>query len=654
MNLDGIKAAALSIRSLSMDQVQAANSGHPGLPMGCAELGALLYGDVLKHNPKEPKWIDRDRFVLSAGHGSAFIYSLLHLSGYNLPLDELKKFRQMGSLTPGHPELNHTEGVETTTGPLGAGFSNAVGMAVAETFLADKFNTKDAAVINHYTYSLAGDGCMMEGLTSEAASLAGHLGLGKLIVFYDSNKITIEGSTDLAFTENVKMRYQAYNWQTLEGDMHNPQDIENLINQAKAESAKPTLIILKSIIGKGSPNKQGTAGIHGAPLGDEEIVLTRKNLGIPVEESFYIHPDAVKYFDEKKSTAGSNYTKWMELFTAWSKKNPELKKEWDLFFSNDTDLSNVGWPEFKIGDSAATRKISGAVIKVLSNAVPNFIGGSADLAPSNNTAMDHGDYSVSNRGGRTLHFGVREHAMGGVANGLLLHGGLRTFCATFMVFADYMRPTIRLAALMGLPTIFIFTHDSVFVGEDGPTHQPVEHLASLRIIPGLTVLRPADGEETVEAWKMAMENTTGPTVLALTRQNLTVFAKNDSDWKSTIRKGAYIASDCNGKPDVVVVATGSEVNLALDAAKASNKNVRVVSMVSRETFQGQDLTFRNSLIPSDIKTIVVEAGVRSGWEGIASSAEDILAIDTFGISAPAAELKKHFGLTVENLVKTIG
>ena len=654
MNLEGVKAAALSIRSLSMDQVQAANSGHPGLPMGCAELGALLYGDVLKHNPKEPKWIDRDRFVLSAGHGSAFIYSLLHLSGYNLPLAELKRFRQMGSLTPGHPELNHTEGVETTTGPLGAGFSNAVGMAVAETFLADKFNTSDAAVIDHYTYSLAGDGCMMEGLTSESASLAGHLGLGKLIVFYDSNKITIEGSTELAFTENVKLRYQAYNWQTLEGDMHNPEDIAKLINQAKEETAKPTIIILKSIIGKGSPNREGTAGIHGAPLGDEEIVLTRKNLGIPVDESFYIHPEAVKYFDEKKSTAGSNYTKWMELFTAWSKKNPELKKEWDLFFSTDTDLSNVQWPEFKIGDSAATRKISGAAIKALSNAVPNLIGGSADLAPSNNTAMDHGDYSISNRGGRTLHFGVREHAMGGVANGLLLHGGLRAFCATFMVFADYMRPTVRLAALMGLPTIFIFTHDSVFVGEDGPTHQPVEHLASLRIIPGLTVLRPADAEETVEAWKMAMENTTGPTVLALTRQNLTVFAKDDSRWKETIRKGAYIAADCNGKPDVVVVATGSEVNLAVDAAKASDKNIRVVSMISRETFIVQDKAFKKNLIPADTRTVVVEAGVRSGWGGIATSADDLLTIDTFGISAPAADVKQHFGLNVENLVKIIG
>ena len=654
MNLEGLKAAALSIRSLSMDQVQAANSGHPGLPMGCAELGALLYGDVLKHNPKEPKWIDRDRFVLSAGHGSAFIYSLLHLSGYNLPLVELKKFRQMGSLTPGHPELHHTEGVETTTGPLGAGFSNSVGMAIAETFLADKFNTNDAAVIDHYTYSLSGDGCMMEGLTSEAASLAGHLGLGKLIVFYDSNKITIEGSTELAFTENVKMRFQAYNWQTLEGDMHNPEEMETLIKQAKGDTGRPTLIILNSVIGKGSPNKEGTAGIHGAPLGNDEIIETRKNLGIPVDESFYIDPDAVRYFNKKKDNSHRDYTKWTELFSKWSKNNPDLKKEWDLFFAGEIDLSGVQWPSFKAGDSEASRKTSGATIKALTSLVPNIIGGSADLAPSNNTAMDFGDYGPSNRAGRTLHFGVREHAMGGIANGITLHGGLRTFCATFMVFADYMRPTIRLAALMNLPSIFIFTHDSIFVGEDGPTHQPVEHLASLRIIPGLTVLRPADAEETVEAWKMAMENSSGPTVLALTRQNLTVFAKDDSNWKETIRKGAYIAADCSGTPEVVVVATGSEVNLALDAANASNKNVRVVSVISRETFQAQDSTFRSSLIPTGVKTVVVEAGVRSGWEGIASSPEDILSIDTFGISAPAAEIKKHFGLTVENLVKIIG
>jgi transketolase len=653
MNLKGLKAAAVSIRSLSMDQVQSANSGHPGLPMGCAELGALLYGNVLKHNPEKPDWINRDRFVLSAGHGSAFIYSLLHLSGYNLPLDELKRFRQMGSLTPGHPEYKHTEGVETTTGPLGAGFSNAVGMAIAETFLADKFNTKEAEVIDHYTYSLTGDGCMMEGLTSEAASLAGHLGLGKLIVFYDSNNITIEGSTDLAFTENVKMRFDAYNWQTLEGDMYNPENILKLINQAKDEDHRPTLIILNSTIGKGSPNREGTAGIHGAPLGPEEIIETRKNLGIPQDESFYITPDAVRFFDEKKLKAAADFSDWSNQYSLWSGKNPDLKKEWDLFFTNSTDLNIVDWPDIKPGDSAATRKTSGSAIKALTSAVPNIIGGSADLAPSNNTAMDFGDYSISNRGGRTLHYGVREHAMGGIANGITLHGGLRTFCATFMVFADYMRPSIRLAALMNLPTIFILTHDSVFVGEDGPTHQPVEHLASLRIIPGMTVLRPADAEETVEAWKMAMENISGPTALALTRQNLTVFEKSDSNWKETIRKGAYIAEDSSGKPDIIIVSTGSEVNLAIDAAKASDKNVRVVSMISRETFYKQDKAFRNNLIPADIRTVVVEAGVSSGWEGIASSHSDILSIDTFGISAPASDIKNHFGLTVENLLKII-
>ncbi len=654
MNLDGMKAAALSIRSLSMDQVQAANSGHPGLPMGCAELGAVLYGDVLKHNPKNPAWIDRDRFVLSAGHGSAFIYSLLHLSGYNLPLDELKNFRQMGSLTPGHPEFRHTEGVETTTGPLGAGFSNAVGMAIAETHLADKFNTESVKVIDHYTYALSGDGCMMEGITSEAASLAGHLGLGKLIVFYDSNSITIEGSTELAFTEDVKKRFDAYGWQTLEGDMHDPENIMTLIEEGKRDQQHPTLIILKSIIGKGSPNKAGTAGIHGAPLGKDEIIETRKNLGIPVDESFYIAPEAVKFFDRKKETAEKKYKEWMEKFDTWSMENPGLRSEWDQFFSESTGSVKVDWPEYNEGDSAATRKISGAVIKALTASVPNILGGSADLAPSNNTAMDFGEFSASNRGGRTLHYGVREHAMGGIANGITLHGGLRTFCATFMVFADYMRPAIRLAALMNLPTIFVFTHDSVFVGEDGPTHQPVEHLASLRIIPGLTVLRPADAEETVEAWKIAVENSNGPTVLALTRQNLEVFSKDDSSWRKTVRKGAYTAVESNGTPDVIVVATGSEVNLAVDAAKASGKNVRVVSMISRETFLKQDRSFQDKIIPANVRTIVVEAGLRSGWEGIASSWNDFLTIDTFGLSAPAADVKKHFGLTVENLVRIIG
>ena len=652
MNKQGIEAAALSIRALSMDAVQAANSGHPGLPMGCAELGAVLYGDILKHNPEVPSWIDRDRFVLSAGHGSAFLYSLLHLSGYGLTVEDLKNFRQLGSLTPGHPEYGHTVGVETTTGPLGAGFSNAVGMAIAEEFLASKFNTDSHKIIDHYTYALSGDGCMMEGITSESASLAGHLKLGKLIVFYDSNSITIEGNTSLAFSEDVGARFKAYGWHVQSGDMYDPESVEEMISKAKSASDQPSLIILKSVIGKGSPNKAGTAGIHGAPLGEDEIKATRRSLGIPEDQSFYIAPGTKEFFDAKRKSAAAEYKKWQDLFSKWAAENPELKKEWDAFFS-DPDVAVVQWPSYSIGDSVATRKASGAAIKAASQVIGNLIGGSADLAPSNNTAMDFGDFTADNRSGRTLHYGVREHAMGGIANGIALHGGLRTFSATFLVFSDYMRPTMRLASLMGIPVVFVMTHDSVFVGEDGPTHQPIEHVSSLRMIPGMRVFRPADGEETNAAWEMALSSTSNPSTLALTRQGLKVFNKADTNWKETIKKGAYIAKDTDGTPDVVIVATGSEVNLALEAAEKSGKKVRVVSMMSRELFMEQDDDFKKSLIAEGVRTLVIEAGVRTGWEGFVSSEKDILSIDTFGISAPFKDVVDHFGFTVENVLKMI-
>lgn len=652
MNNKGIEAAALSIRALSMDAVQAANSGHPGLPMGCAELGAVLYGDVMKHFSEDPSWIDRDRFVLSAGHGSAFLYSLLHLSGYGLTIDDLKNFRQIGSLTPGHPEYGHTVGVETTTGPLGAGFSNAVGMAMAEAFLAAKFNTTEHKIIDHYTYALSGDGCMMEGITSESASLAGHLKLGKLIVFYDSNSITIEGGTSLAFSEDVVARFKAYGWHVQSGDMYDPEGVEGMINKAKSAEDQPSLIVLKSVIGKGSPHKAGTSGIHGAPLGEEEIKETRRNLGIPENESFYVAPGAREFFNAKNDTSAVEYKQWQRTFSQWAEKNPTLKNEWDAFFSAP-NVSAVQWPSYSIGDSVATRKASGAAIKAASKVIGNLIGGSADLAPSNNTAMDFGDFTAENRAGRTIHYGVREHAMGGIANGIALHGGLVTFSATFLVFSDYMRPTLRLASLMKLPVVFIMTHDSVFVGEDGPTHQPIEQVSSLRMIPGMRVFRPADGEETNAAWEMALSTTDHPTTLALTRQGLKVFKKADRSWKETIKKGAYIAKDAEGNPDVIIVATGSEVNLVLDAAEKSGKKVRVVSMMSRELFLEQDSDFRKSLIPEGVKTLVIEAGVRTGWEGIATSAEDILSIDTFGVSAPYKDVVEHFGFTVENVLKMI-
>ena len=455
MNKQAITAVANSVRTLAVDQVQSAKSGHPGLPLGCAELGALLYGEIMNHNPADSSWINRDRFVLSAGHGSTFLYALLHLSGYKLSIEDLKGFRQLGTLTPGHPEYGWTDGVETTTGPLGAGFSNAVGMAIAEEMLAAKFNTGKRKIIDHYTYALSGDGCMMEGITSEAASLAGHLGLGKLIVFYDDNGITIEGSTELAFTENVAARYEAYGWQVLKGDAYDLDGIVKLVEEAKSVKDKPSFIVLKSIIGKGSPNLAGTHKVHGAPLGDEERKLMRESLGIPVDQDFYVFPEAYKYFEEKRKEQAANYDAWKKDFASWQGENPELAKLWDRFMSGAAlSIDDADMPQFEIGESVATRIASGKSLVSSCAAVPNLVGGSADLAPSNNTVVpDNGDFSRKDRAGRTLHFGIREHAMGGVTNGIVLHGGLRGYCATFLVFADYMRPTVRLAAIMKIPQL---------------------------------------------------------------------------------------------------------------------------------------------------------------------------------------------------------
>jgi len=656
MNIDAVKAVATSVRTLSADGVQKANSGHPGLPMGVAELGALLYGEILHHNPADSKWLNRDRFVLSAGHGSMFLYSLLHLSGYDVTLDDLKNFRQLGSRTPGHPEYGYTDGVETTTGPLGAGFGNAVGMAAAEQMLGAKFNTGDRKIIDHYTYVLSGDGCMMEGVTSEAASLAGHLELGKLIVFYDANKISIEGSTELAFTEDVGKRFDAYGWQTLSGDAYDIPGIMDLVSKAKADTARPTLIKLTSVIGKGSPNKAGSHDVHGAPLGGDEIVEMRKNLGVPEDKDFFIHPDALPYFQEKRKLWKENYETWKKDFAAWAQENPELKKEFDQFFSENPDYAHsVELPDFKIGDKMATRAASGKVLNAIAKSVPNLVGGSADLAPSNKTAMaDYGDFTKENRGGRNFHFGVREHAMGAVCNGIALYGGFRPYCGTFLVFADYMRPTIRLAALMKVPVIYVFTHDSIYVGEDGPTHQPVEHLESLRVIPHMVTLRPGDAQETAIAWLLALERKDGPTALALTRQGLEVYEKADKDWMHTVARGAYIVKDTEGTPDIVVVATGSEVTLALEAVKqVTDKKIRVVSMLSREIFKAQDKAFKEKILPPGVKTFVAEAGVTGGWEGIASTPECVLGLNRFGESGPAAKVAEHLGITPENFASMI-
>lgn len=656
MDQKSLEKIALSIRTLTIDAVQKANSGHPGLPMGCAEIGSLLYGEILKYFPKEPNWIDRDRFVLSAGHGVMLLYSLLHLSGYDLSLEEIKNFRQLGSLTPGHPENRVTPGIETTGGPLGQGISNAVGMAMAERILSAKFNTERHNVIDHYTFVLASDGDMMEGVSSEAASLAGHHKLGKLIVIYDSNKITIEGSTDLAFTEDILKRFESYGWHTQSGDAYDFNSVYSLINKAKAEKDKPSIILLKTIIAKGSPNMKGTSEAHGAPLGETEVKETKKALGIPPDSMFYVAPEAISYFKEKIKSLEKDYKSWNDKFETWKKENPELYKEWKIYFGESKiNLDEIEFGKYNIGDKVATRKASGDALNAMAKKIPNLIGGSADLAPSNNTNLKNmGDFKYDNPLGRNFHFGIREHAMGSIVNGMALHGGLIPFCATFMVFCDYMRPPVRLASLMKLQIIYVFTHDSIYVGEDGPTHQPVEHLAALRAIPGLIVLRPADAEETQMAWKMALENSNGPTVLALTRQNLEVFKKNDSKWKENIKKGAYIADDSDGEPDMIIVATGSEVNLALKVKeKLSNKKVRVVSMISKELFQAQDSKYQDKIIIKNKKRVVIEAGIKQGWEGIAGDNGVIISIESFGESGPASKLGEHFGFTVDKVINKI-
>ncbi|MDR0496745.1 MAG: transketolase [Treponema sp.] len=651
MDTKALEKVALSVRSLAMDAIQKANSGHPGVVMGAAELGAMLYGEILRHDPSDPNWPDRDRFVLSAGHGSMFLYSLLHLSGYTgMTLDAIKSFRQIGSPAAGHPEYGASGGIEMTTGPLGQGFATAVGMAVAETMLAARFNT-NRKIVNHFTYVLAGDGCLQEGVSGEASSLAGHLELGKLIVFYDSNKITIDGSTDLTYTENAAKRYESYGWQVLSGSMYDFEEIARLTSQAKAETKKPSLIILSSVIGKGAPNKQNTADAHGAPLGMEELAAAKKALGIPGTDmsiDFYIAPEANVFFKAKQEEWKKTREKWLMEFDAWVKENPDKKKEWDAFHSCNT--APAALPSFGAGEKIATRTAGNKALLAIAAVNQNLVGGSADLKGPNAVGIPT-TYSAADRAGRYIHFGVREFGMAAIANGISLHGGFRSFCSTFMVFADYLRPALRLSALMKQPVIYVLTHDSIFVGEDGPTHQPVEHLASLRAIPNVRVLRPADAEETAEAWAMAIERTDGPTVLALSRQNITVFGKEDSDWKKKLRTGAYVVKKAE-KPDAVLIATGSEVGLALEAVALSGRQLQVVSVISRELFESQDDAVRNGVIPPGVRIIVCEAGVRQGWERWAKP-EDILSIESFGESGPAEKVAAHFAFTPAALAEII-
>jgi transketolase len=637
-----------------MDAVQEANSGHPGLPLGCAELGAFLYGQALKHDPADPAWIDRDRFVLSGGHGSMFLYAHLHLAGYGISLDDIKKFRKVGSKCAGHPEYGLAPGIETTTGPLGQGLATAVGMAIAESMLAARFNSAKRKVIDHYTYVLSGDGCFEEGVSAEASSLAGHLKLGKLIVFYDSNRITIDGSTDLTFTEDTGKRYEAYGWQVLRGDMYDWAGLERLVAEAKKETERPTLIILKSIIGKGAPTKQGTSGIHGSPLGEEELAKAKAALGVPADQKFWVDPAAYAFYEKRRAELAKAHAAWKAEYAAWKAEEPALAAEFEDYLAGKA-RKPLDLPSFAKGEKVATRNASGKCLAAVAKSWTNLVGGSADLTGPNVTALpDVGVYGPANRVGRYIHFGIREFGMAAVSNGIALHGGLKPFAATFLVFADYLRPALRLSAIMKQPVVYVLTHDSIFVGEDGPTHQPVEQLSSLRAIPNVRVLRPADAEETAVAWRLAMERSDGPTVLALSRQNLPVFEKADPDWPHSMALGAYVVKNSEASPDTVIVATGSEVALALTAVdklggSAACAGIRVVSMPSRELFFAQPKPIRDAILPPGVRVVVAEAGISQGWERIAKS-EDILSIERFGESGPGDEVARHLGFTVDALV----
>ncbi|MCA9766734.1 MAG: transketolase, partial [Carnobacterium sp.] len=649
-----------TIRTLSMEGVQKANSGHPGLPMGAAPMAYTLWTQHLKVNPKNSKWVDRDRFVLSAGHGSIMLYSLLHLAGYNVSMDDLKNFRQWDSKTPGHPEVHFTDGVEATTGPLGQGIANAVGMAMAEAHLAATYNKEDFEIVDHYTYALCGDGDLMEGVSSEAASLAGHLELGKLIMLYDSNDISLDGPTSKAFTENVGQRFEAYNWQyILVKDGNDIEEINAAIETAKAEKVRPTIIEVKTIIGFGAPN-EGTHKVHGAPLGPEGIEAAKKAYGWE-RKDFFVPGEVSQRFEEKMVDKGANSEKeWNALFNGYRSSYPELAEQFEQVMNNELPKDwDSELPSFAEGDSAlASRVSSSQVLTAISKTVPAFWGGSADLSSSNNTMVaGEKDFQPGQYEGRNIWYGVREFAMTAAANGIALHGGSKTYVGTFFVFTDYLRAAVRLAAISKLPVTYVFTHDSVAVGEDGPTHEPVEHLSSLRSMSNLTVLRPADGNEVVAAWKIAMMSTDHPTMLVLSRQNLPVLPKTNELAKENVVKGAYVLSPQDGEtPEGILIATGSEVALAMEAQKtlkATGKDVSVVSMPSFDLFEKQDAAYKESVLPNAVrKRVSIEMGSSFGWERYVGLDGAMIAIDKYGASAPGDRVIKEYGFTVENIVST--
>ncbi|WP_334104529.1 transketolase [Muricomes intestini] len=645
-----------AIRILSADAIQKANSGHPGLPLGCASVAYELWARHMNHNPAAPDWLNRDRFVLSGGHGSMLLYSLLYLYGYgDLTLEDLKEFRQLNSKTPGHPEYGHTVGVEATTGPLGAGMGMAVGMAIAERHLSAVFNKESYPVIDHYTFALGGDGCMMEGISSEAFSLAGTLGLSKLIILYDSNNISIEGSTKLAFTEDVEMRMKAFGFQTLAvEDGNDIEAIGNAIERAKADKEHPSFIKIHTEIGYGCPNKQGKASAHGEPLGEDNVRALRENLQWPSQEPFYIPDEVYENYRALRESLIQRAGKWEEMFEEYCRKYPEMKELIDVYFNDDSIKLLENNIEFwKRGKKPeATRNISGQLLNMMKEIIPNLIGGSADLAPSNKTYMDGvGDFSKENPAGRNIHFGVRELAMGAIGNGIMLHGGLRSYVATFFVFSDYIKPMARLSSIMRIPVTYIFSHDSIGVGEDGPTHEPIEQLAMLRAMPNMHVFRPCDAVETEAAWYSALTSKETPTTIVVTRQNLTPMQGSSKN----ALKGGYILEDCEGVPDIILIATGSEVELAVEVSRVlenKGRGVRVVSMPCMDMFEEQSEEYKQSILPKAVtRRIAIEALSTFGWGRYVGPEGKIIGMTSFGASGAYKELFKHFGFTADEIVK---
>ena len=645
--------AVNTIRTLSIDAVQKANSGHPGMPMGAAPMAFTLWADHMNHNPKNPEWFNRDRFVLSAGHGSMLLYSLLHLSGYDLAMDDLKSFRQWNSKTPGHPEYRHTAGVDATTGPLGQGIAMAVGMAMAERHLEAKYNRDDLNVVDHFTYGICGDGDLMEGVSAEAASLAGHLGLGKLVVLYDSNDISLDGDLDKSFSENVQQRFEAYNWQVIRVEDGTDLDsISKAIKAAKAETTKPTLIEVKTVIGFGSPNKSGKSASHGAPLGDAEIKLTKASY-VWDHEEFYVPEEVKDLFEERIEKRGADTeAAWTEKMEQYKAAHPELHAELVQAINNELPSNwEADLPTYDLTSKKATRQTSGEVLNALAKNIPSIFGGSADLAGSNNTMLKgEADFDID-PSGRNIWFGVREFAMAAAVNGMALHGGVIPYGATFFVFSDYLRPAVRLAALMGIQSIFVLTHDSIAVGEDGPTHEPVEHLMSFRAMPNLTVYRPADGKETIAAWKTAVQSKNKPTLLVMTRQGL---PELEGTTVEGAEKGGYVIAGDIEKADTLLMGTGSEVHLLVEAQKELGETAAVVSLPSWELFEAQSAEYKESVLPKRItKRLAIEAGASLGWYKYVGTEGQVIGIDRFGASAPGDLLLKEYGMSVENVLNTV-